>query len=312
MIDRIWVGRGRSFFAVRFISALMVAASLLTPGSLRAEEVSLDYKGNTLLGTLTMAEGKKMSDGVLLVLHGTLAHKDMEIITALRDLMAERGFSTLTPSLSLGLSNRRGMYDCAVTHTHRHMDAVDEVAVWVNWLKKKRAGSIWVAGHSRGAKQIVQYALGTPDAAVKKVISIAPSVSGRKKLVAGFKRTHKADLSSVLTRAEKLIAEGKGDMVMKGVGILYCPGADVTASSFVGYYGKDLRLNTAKMASGLNLPTLFVGGSEDTVNPGVAAAVKSMVDNKKISVVEVEGAGHFFRDLFGEDVADAISEFIGG
>jgi len=27
-------------------------------------------------------------------------------------------------------------------------------------------------------------------------------------------------------------------------------------------------------------------------------------------VVEVEDAGHFFRDLYGEDVADAVQEFL--
>ncbi len=43
---------------------------------------------------------------------------------------------------------------------------------------------------------------------------------------------------------------------------------------------------------------------------GLVPAVKPMVSDK-LKLIVVDGAGHFFRDLYLEDVADGIVEFMG-
>ncbi len=58
------------------VLALLLTLSWPSP----AEEVTLQHKGLTLNANLMLAEDKTLSDGVLLVVHGTLAHNRMEIV----------------------------------------------------------------------------------------------------------------------------------------------------------------------------------------------------------------------------------------
>lgn len=53
----------------------------------------------------------------------------------------------------------------------------------------------------------------------------------------------------------------------------------------------------------------FVHAEQDTVVPDIAEKVKPLADDEAVTLVTVEGAGHFFLDLYAEDVADAIEEF---
>lgn len=76
----------------------------------RAETVTLDRQGLTLLGNV---EGDLAAERFVVLVHGTLAHKDMELIDALQTALAERDVASLAISLSFSLSNREGMYDCA-------------------------------------------------------------------------------------------------------------------------------------------------------------------------------------------------------
>ena len=84
-------------------------------------------------------EGSWPQGPVLLMTHGTLAHNKMEIMATLQTLFAERGLSSLAISLSLGLDDRTGMYDCATPHRHRHADALGEIGAWLRWLKEQGA-----------------------------------------------------------------------------------------------------------------------------------------------------------------------------
>lgn len=60
------------------------------------------------------------------------------------------------------LTNRKDrgedMYDCAKPHRHRLVDALDEIAAWVDWLKQRGASDIVLLGHSRGGNQAAWYA----------------------------------------------------------------------------------------------------------------------------------------------------------
>src|SRR5690606_31014262 len=110
--------------------------------------VELDIAGKVALADLVQPEATE-ANGVLLIVHGTLAHKDMELIEALQTALADRGFASLAPSLTLGLDRREGMYDCAQPHTHAHEDAVAEIGAWVKWLKDNGTQQVWLLGHSR-------------------------------------------------------------------------------------------------------------------------------------------------------------------
>ncbi|MCR4377059.1 MAG: alpha/beta hydrolase [Rhodospirillales bacterium] len=276
-----------------------------------AEDVAIKASsGLALHANLELADGKTMADGVVLLTHGTLAHNKMEIIVALQDALKQRGISSLAPTLSLGVSDRKGMYDCAVPSTHKHSDAFVEIGEWLNWAKEKGAANIVLAGHSRGGNQTAWFAAREPDAAVSKVVLIAPATYDAAKESRGFEKNHKRALKDAMAEAKALVDAGKGDTVLKGMGVLYCPGADVTAASFVSYYQVDERMHTPNLMGTIGKPTLVIAGTEDTVVEGLIDATKPLAEAGTVELVVIDGADHFFRDLFAEDVADAIEAFI--
>lgn len=294
------------------IRIFLVAATLfvfLTGRPATAEDLTAKIDGLTVNATLKIADGKTLADdGVVLLLHGTLAHHKMEMIAALQTMLAERGINSLAPSLSYGVDGRTGMYDCKVPHVHRNEDALDELTFWLNWLKDKGAKDVTIAGHSRGGMEVSWFMSERDDPAIKRVVLIAPGQWDAAKAAKGFKNNHKADMAAVLGQAKGM----KGDDVMKGVGILYCPGADVSAKSFISYYGDDSRRDSVTTMRKIAKPVLVVVGTMDTVVADLADRVRPLADAGKVELVEVEEADHFFRDLFGEDLADAMQNFIEG
>ena len=295
---------------IRIAASLLVAAAVLMPGRpAPAEEVKINHGGLTLNADLELAGGKTLSDGVVLMTHGLLAHKGMEIMMALKGLLAERGLNTLAINLSLDLDDRHGMVDCPTPHRHRDADAMGEIAAWVAWLNNKGAGPVTLLGHSRGGNQAARYAAGNPDPAVKRLVLVAPATSNPGKPARGYYRRYKKDLAPVLKKARDLMAAGKGDALMKDVDFLYCPKTTVTAATFADYYGANPERDTPSVIRRITLPVLAVAGGSDRVNPHFGKKMKKL-PQANVKLVVIEDAGHFFRDLFGEDLADAIAEFI--
>ena len=133
--------------------ACFIVGVSVTAGLAHANEVTQPFKGITLNANLELAKDKKPADGVILITHGGLAHRGMELVTNLQKLLKERGYNTLAINLSLGLNDRHGMYDCMVTQRHYNDDAADEIGAWVGWLKKQGATRVALLGHSRGGTQ---------------------------------------------------------------------------------------------------------------------------------------------------------------
>jgi len=284
--------------------------SVSTSAVLAADVTLKSPDGLTLNANLELADGKTVADGVVLLTHGTLAHNKMELIVTLQKLLAERDISSLAPTLSLNVDNRTGMYDCKVPSSHKHSDAMIEIGLWLEHLKGQGATNVVLAGHSRGGNQTAWFAARENDAAVSKVVLIAPATWYSDKEDAGFKKNHKQDLAKVFADAQALVDAGKGGEFMKGVGVLYCPGADVTAASFISYYEKDDRMHTPNLLGMISKPVLVVAGSEDKVVAGLIDAVTPMAEGDKLQMVVVDEADHFFLDFFAEDLADAIAEFV--
>ncbi|MGE4561721.1 MAG: hypothetical protein AAEC10_02185, partial [Rhodospirillales bacterium] len=75
---------------------LILICAIYTPFPLlsaTAEEIKLEYAGRTLNANFVLADGKGLSDGVILITHGTLAHNRMELIATLQTVIAERGLN---------------------------------------------------------------------------------------------------------------------------------------------------------------------------------------------------------------------------
>lgn len=291
---------------------IILLSSLVLASAASAEVVTLPYKGITLNANLEQAGTSWPGGPVVLMTHGTLAHRGMEIMAGLQGLFAERGISSLAINLSLGLDNRdAAMYDCATPHTHRHTDAVGEIGAWFAWLKAQGAVRVALLGHSRGGNQTARFAAASDDPAVTAVFLIAPQTWNADAEAQAYRKRFGTDLSTLLARAEQLVAAGRGGQLMDGVDFLYCEDTRVSAGAFVSYYAPDENMDTPRLIPRIRAPVTVFAGSEDSVVEGLIGEVEPLVDNERVSLVVIDGADHFFRDLYAEDIADTVAETLG-
>ncbi|MGY4309283.1 pimeloyl-ACP methyl ester carboxylesterase [Bradyrhizobium sp. USDA 4369] len=269
--------------------------------------------GRTALGTLRLPARSGPDVPLVLMTHGTLAHKDMETIQGLSKALAERGIASLAHNLVLGLDRRTGMYDCAKPHDYVPDDAIVEIAAWLSEARKT-SSRIFVLGHSRGANQVARYLVADPNkAAIEGVILLAPATAGIETgLRTAYAETYGQPLAPLLDKAEAAIAAGRAGDWMSVPGFIYCRDAKVTARAFAAFYRADRRQDTAALIADLSLPVLVLAAAQDKTVPDVAASFAPLASSagSRVRLETIDDADHFFRDLAAEDAADRIAGFI--
>jgi len=265
---------------------------LLTAVAARADEVRLPYDGKTLNADRVIADEGRASDEIMVILHGTLGHKDMEIIESLQSFLAEIGRDSLAINLSLDIDDRHGFFDCDLPHSHRANDAIDELGVWVNWLRTLGTKKISLLGHSRGANQAAKYVL-TGDTPISSLVLLAPPARD----------------SSLAASELQTLASMKEDDWLSDVNFLHCDAAKVQVASYLSYLGSNANTDTVALLPDIEIPTLVISGSDDQVSSGLGDRMAEAVSDS-VSHIEIDGAGHFFRDLYLYDVVDAIDSFL--
>jgi pimeloyl-ACP methyl ester carboxylesterase len=296
---------------IRSLSSLVLAFLFCLPAA--AEEVTTRHQGKTLKAHLVMAEGKRAKDGVILMVHGTLAHGRMEIMSALQDTMKARGYNSLSINLSFGVDQRPFvMHECSLPQGHTNADAVGEISAWVGWLKAKGVDKIALLGHSRGANQAAWYTTEALGPAVKTAVFIAPGLWTEAYLAADYEQRFAKPLAPLLAKAREQMKAGKGKAMMPKVDVVYCKDTKATAETLLSYHGVEPRLDAYAALGKMRLPVLMVAGSADDITPGVDEKARPYVDGKRVHLTVIDGADHFFRDLYAEEAADAISAFLKG
>ena len=293
------------------MALLAFATVAVSPRPSVAEEVRLEHVGLSLLANLELPQGKTLAQApVALLLHGTLGHHDMEIIKALQAGLRTRGVATLAITLSLGLDSRRGMFACEREHDHRSADAIDEIGAWMAWLEERGAKSPTLVGHSRGAQQVASYAASAPERAASRLVLVAPLSDTAEMAIQSYRTAFAADLPAVLASAKARITAGEEDTLITAPGFLYCRAARVTAAAFADYYDPDKYAVPIGILGDLQNTVLVVAGSDDRIAPDVAARLAARPPNPRVTLQTIDGADHFFRDLFADDMADMVSAFI--
>lgn len=292
------------------MNKLLIALLLLLPVTAAAENVSLKHNSITLNANLEKADSWPAGP-MALITHGTLFHNKSEMMVALQDLLLEKGISTLAINLGLGIDNRGpAPYDCAVPHTHKHADAIDEINSWAQWLKSQGVTGLSVIGHSRGGSQTALFAAEHDSDLIKSVALIAPMTWDSQKEIKGYKTRYKKDLPPLLEKARTMAASGEGGKQIKPLDFIYCEQSSASADSLLSYYEDDMRKDTTAMLNKVGKPVQVYIGTDDKLIEGLAQRLQPLIDKGKVELVVIEGSDHFFRDLYIEDVADMIGDFI--
>lgn len=289
----------------RWIVIGCLAALWLGPA--RAEgpgrQVQIDYQGLTLNAWFNEIDEPKAT---ILLLHGTMAHANMEIMASFAEVMAEYEIETLRVTLSLGESDRQGMYDCGSVHRHTQDGAIGELGVWMDWLQTRGRDEVILLGHSRGTNQVARYAVRHAPGRAAGIVLVAPAVYRPDAVSAGYENSAGERLQPVLQKARQLEAAGQGETILEGVYLLYCPDAKASARSFLSYYDRDPDYDTLALAAAGATPALVIVGSEDPLSSGVEEALADGDAEGRISLLVVDGADHFFRDLYAYDAVEGI------
>lgn len=293
------------------LRTFLIFLALVFITTAQAEEIVLEDGGIHLSGRLSLADGHQIQEGVVLMLHGTFAHNEMEIIQTVEELLNEKGYNTLAITLGLKIDNRHGQLDCGITHEHRHTDALHELGLWVEWLKSQDVKRIALLGHSRGGNQVVWYAKDNPDEVIKAVIAVAPQTWDAKSEAAEYRKRYGQPLSEVMARAKDLQERGNGEAALRPVGFVYCKDAAVSADAFINYYQDQKEKNTPSIIDQTKVPVLVFAGSEDDVSKSLIPQMKKKQKPGEVDLIVIDGADHFFRDLYAEDLVDEAADFLG-
>ena len=62
------------------------------------------------------------------------------------------------------------------------------------------------------------------------------------------------------------------------------------------------------MLPAIRKPTIVFAGSEDKVNPPLEAKAAAVADGDQVKLFVIDGADHFFRDLYADEIVEIIVE----
>ena len=204
-------------------------------------------------------EGAEGASTAWLVLHGTRAHAEMEIVQALQAGLAERGHASLAPTLSLGIDDRRGFLPCSDGWAAGEGTVAAELDRWIGVLKARGFEHVNLLGHSRGAVHLARYASAPVSPVVGRLVLLGPPV---------------------LAGPEPERAPG-------------CAGD---------------RLESLPSLADVQLRTDVVLGSDDAVARWAEENRRAAEARSGVRTFVIDGADHFFRDLYLEDVLDLVVE----
>ena len=223
----------------------------------------------------------------VLILHGFLQTRDFSTVSRLAETLADDGYPVLTPTLSLGVPDRRQSLECEALHLHRLDDDVAELHRWVQRLHRATGRAVTLIGHSAGGHVITRYLAEHRDAPLRRAILIsivppegAPPAGGEP-----------ADLEA-----------------MADYRLGYCQRYPTTPRAFHSYvdWGPD-RMLTAMLDSPVPVHVVL-GGADERIRPVWRERLRSGGVELKV----IPGANHFFDSEHEFDLVERVEAVLDG
>ena len=264
-------------------------------GSLAAETVELET-GERRIAQATYLQGDNDANPVL-ILHGFLQTREFPTVNRLANSLNEAGYTVLAPTLTLGLNKRKKSLACEAIHTHNTNSDTAEIVQWVNWLSEKTGKTVTVIGHSAGSQTLLGYMSNYENKKLDKAIFISMSYFAQ-----GPSAHETPELAQ---RAQKNLEQGYNSMDTYAMS--FCKTYPTRASDFLSYYEWDRKKVAGIATEYADIINVIIGTGDQRID----ADWKEQLKQNSISVIEIEGANHFFDQAHEFDLLDAIENLLG-
>lgn len=267
------------------VRTLAFLGLLLFVQPLAAETVEARLPGGTI-ATAEFRTGQAARPAVLL-LHGFLQTSQAMPLSAMADTLSSQGYTTLSPTLSLGINRRSKSLACEAAHPHTLAMDLAELGFWVNWLVNKGHRHIALVGHSSGSIQILHYVSQHPDPAVK--LAILTSLIGFTSQPADRQRA----------KAQARSARGK----LERYNLSYCKTNYTAPPAAYLSYADNSADRMLALLSRSRLPIQVILGAND---PTMPAGWLERLKDRGVAVTTIAHSGHFFEGEAEFDLADKL------
>ena len=243
----------------------------------------------------------------VVIVHDTLGAFDDPLIRGLQAALTERGVATLAINLSLGESGREIAFDCNQRHMHRHVDAIDEIDAWVDWLLGEGLGPVFLAGHGRGGAQVAWHLARRANNKVAGAILLEPMGWTPRQADAEYRARYAAGLAALLTQ----IAGRQPTDIVQNVPFLHCGAVDATQDSIRSYYGAEPMRDTPTALGEVTTPTIVLTAENAARSPEDDVVDRLLkLDRPNVVIREIKSADNQFSETALVETADAIDAYL--
>jgi dienelactone hydrolase len=272
-------------------AAPLLAMAILSPG-VPGEPVRLTLPGGLTAGAEFQA-GREGRPAVLLV-HGFLQTREFRTVARLATSLAEDGYPVLTPTLTLGIDQRRQSLSCEALHTHSMPQGATEIRAWSDWLANRSGAPLIAMGHSSGAIRVLAQASAGRHPALAGLVLISPAPFGPGPSAA--EQPLHAD------RARRALQHSPALPVP--LGLAFCRHYLAPPRAYLSYlqWDRDRSLQALQALAGLPRHAIF-GGADARYDRVWAKRLVST----GVQVHTLPGADHFFDGNHEFELADAVA-----
>lgn len=237
--------------------------------------------------------GQGNKPAVLLV-HGFLQTREFPTVATLADGLQDAGYSVLSPTLSLGIPQRKQSLACEAVHRHSLDDDIAEISHWVDWLKSHGHRSIVLVGHSFGSLQLLAYLDGHPDKAIKAYI-------GASLVEAQIDSTSRPAL---IRQLEAMAAIKQRTLVTHALS--FCRKYTSTPEDLLTYVRWDQARTLAALKASPVSVQLIMGDQDEILGQDWIKALQHV----QARMVIVEGANHFMDGEHEFDLLESTLHYL--
>jgi len=235
----------------------------------------------------------------VLILHGFLTTNQFHTITSIANFLHDEGFSTLTPTLTLNISQRRNLLKCNSLHTHTLERDTMEIDYWVQWLREQGHENIILIGHSSGSLGILEYIANQPNPAVSSAIFTSLFYLNGPEL---------GILPNEVESAKMLLKNRINKP--STYHFLFCNDQYyATPQSFLSYLKLD-RAYTLSALKRIKISSYTIMGGADKRFKKVGREWINELESTQTNLITIEGANHFFSNEYEFDVQDTILKIL--